>query len=64
MKKLNDGDHVIVSSDLKLIFKLEGNVCSIFNMDETYVQDFYVPAHKPFKEIVEDKVDKIYYRSC
>jgi hypothetical protein len=33
-------------------------------MDETHVQDFYTPAHKPFKEVVEDKVDEIYYRSC
>ena len=64
MQSLNDGDQVIVSPDLKLIFKLEDNVCSIFNMDETHVQDFYTPAHKPFKEVVEDKVDEIYYRSC
>lgn len=64
MPKLSIGDDIIVAPEIDLIFKIKENKCQLFNMDETFVQEFYVPVRKTFEEIVEDKVNELFNRRC
>ena len=36
----------------------------MFATDETFMGEFFVPPWKDFKDIVNDKVDELYYKEC
>jgi len=62
--KLKDGDEVIVAMDVDIAFKLDRPKCLMFATDETFMGEFFVPSWKNFKDIVNDKVDELYYKEC
>jgi len=62
--KLNNGDEVIVAVDVDIAFKLDRPKCLMFATDETFMGEFFVPPWKDFKDIVNDKVDELYYKEC